>query len=106
MLRFGCGFAPLRCIGFSKPARAAHYRRPADLEIGDTAGLETCATPVLHQPGRKFSAVGFQLVRSQTVAYLPAVNFYLGIVAANWDVADEVLLNLLPNETAATISRN
>ena len=30
----------------SKPANAAHFRRPADWEIGDTAGLETCATPV------------------------------------------------------------
>ncbi len=31
----------------SKPARAATDQRPADLEIGDTAGLETCATPSL-----------------------------------------------------------
>ena len=105
-LRFGCGFDPLRCIGFSKPASAAPFRRPADLEIGDTAGWETCATPAFHQPDRKSSAGGFQLVRSQTVAYLPAVNFYLGTVAASWDAADEVLLHLLPNQTAARISRN
>jgi hypothetical protein len=31
----------------SKPADAAPWRHPADLEIGDTAGWETCATPVL-----------------------------------------------------------
>jgi hypothetical protein len=31
----------------SKPTNAPQFRRPADLEIGDTAGLETCATPVL-----------------------------------------------------------
>ncbi len=31
----------------SKPARAAIAARPADLEVGDTAGLETCATPSL-----------------------------------------------------------
>jgi hypothetical protein len=29
----------------SKPADATHFRRLADLEIGDTAGLETCGTP-------------------------------------------------------------
>jgi hypothetical protein len=28
----------------SKPARALKFQTPADLEIGDTAGLETCAT--------------------------------------------------------------
>jgi len=30
----------------SKPADAAHSRRPANLEIGDTAGLEICGTQV------------------------------------------------------------
>jgi hypothetical protein len=34
----------------SKPADATQWRHPADLEIGDTAGLETCATPVLPAP--------------------------------------------------------
>ena len=29
----------------SKPANRAPLPGPADLEIGDTAGLETCATP-------------------------------------------------------------
>src|ERR1041385_6995947 len=29
----------------SKPASAPAFGRDADLEIGDTAGLETCATP-------------------------------------------------------------
>ena len=36
----------------SKPANASHSRRPADLEIGDTAGLETCGTPVLPAPAQ------------------------------------------------------
>jgi len=31
----------------SKPADATDFRRPADLEIGDPAGLETCDTLVL-----------------------------------------------------------
>jgi len=31
----------------SKPADAAQLRHHADLEIGDTAGLETCATPAI-----------------------------------------------------------
>jgi hypothetical protein len=31
----------------SQSANAAPWRHPADLEIGDTAGLETCATPGL-----------------------------------------------------------
>ena len=30
----------------SKPAGTPPFQRSADLEIGDTAGLETCATPV------------------------------------------------------------
>jgi hypothetical protein len=29
----------------SKPANVPLVRHPADLEIGDTAGWETCATP-------------------------------------------------------------
>jgi hypothetical protein len=49
----------------SKPANGPPVRRPADLEIGDTAGWETCATPVLpaitgaaiKYPGWRFSAV-------------------------------------------------
>src|SRR5438552_241915 len=42
----------------SKPADASRdgvpsvFRRPADLEVGDTAGLETCATPGLGAPRR------------------------------------------------------
>jgi hypothetical protein len=31
---------------FAKPANAAPFRRAADLEIGETAGWETCATLV------------------------------------------------------------
>ncbi len=34
----------------SKPADAAPVRRFADLEIGDTAGLETCATRFCLRP--------------------------------------------------------
>jgi hypothetical protein len=34
----------------SQPANAATFRRPADSEIGDTAGLETCGTPIYPRP--------------------------------------------------------
>src|SRR5207247_2719441 len=40
----GCGFAALRRIAGFQTRRWHDITRPADLEIGDTAGLETCAT--------------------------------------------------------------
>ncbi len=42
----------------SKPADIAPVRRSADLEIGDTAGLETCATTVLRASAQDPSAPG------------------------------------------------
>ena len=41
---FGCGLAALRCIAGFQTRRLHDIERHADLEIGDTAGLETCAT--------------------------------------------------------------
>ncbi|SRR6266480_829703 len=41
---FGCGLAALRCIAGFQTRQPHAVARTADLEIGDTAGLETCAT--------------------------------------------------------------
>jgi len=43
---------------FVGPARL-NLRRPADLEVGDTAGLETCATPLMPRAVFGFQSSGF-----------------------------------------------
>jgi len=42
--RFGCGSTALRCVADFQIRKPSKWRRAADLEVGDTAGLETCAT--------------------------------------------------------------
>jgi len=49
----------------SKPARLQNVGRPADLEIGDTAGLETCATSLRQLTGEQPD------VDSYDACYLP-----------------------------------
>jgi len=63
----------------SKPANRSQYQarrripRPADLEVGDTAGLETCATYEA-DPGARTLSMHFLLPPSQMTALLPSAE--------------------------------
>jgi hypothetical protein len=46
---FGCGAAELGCVAGFQTRGSLVFAHDADLEIGDTAGLETCATSVGHR---------------------------------------------------------
>jgi prepilin-type N-terminal cleavage/methylation domain-containing protein len=65
-LRFGCGITALCCVAGFQTRQSSASRCPADLEIGDTAGLETCATlrlpPSAFRVSRAFSLVEVLIV--------------------------------------------
>src|SRR5207302_2216855 len=57
----------------SKPANRAPLPSPADLEIGDTAGLETCATPA-----RRLVS-GFIFIRVDSWLFVVFVKLLFGV---------------------------